>query len=108
MENLTRRVWREEKRCDPKNSIAIAKQGGGNITLWGSFSAKGPGLRHRTEWLMNGAMYCKILSRKTLRIGHGWVSWHDNDPKNRAKATNEQLKKKHIKGHGVAEPVSRS
>ncbi len=30
-------------------------------------------------------------------MGRGWVFQHDNDPKHTAKATNEWLKKKHIK-----------
>ncbi len=52
---------------------------------------------------MDGAMYRKILdenllpSARTLKMGHGWVFQHDNDPKHTAKATKEWLKKKHIK-----------
>ncbi len=30
-------------------------------------------------------------------MGHGWVFQHDTDPKHMAKATEEWLKKKHIK-----------
>ncbi len=30
-------------------------------------------------------------------MGHGWVFQHDNDPKHTVKATQEWLKKKHIK-----------
>ena len=48
-----------------------------------------------TEGRMNGAMYREILgdillpSVRALKIGHGWVFQHDNDPKHTAKATKE-------------------
>src|SRR4029434_1758733 len=39
--NSTRRVWRgKNAEYDPKNTIPTVKHGGGNIMLWGSFSAK--------------------------------------------------------------------
>ncbi len=34
---------------------------------------------------------------RALKMGRGWVFQHDNDPKHTTKATNEWLKKKHIK-----------
>ena len=52
---------------------------------------------------MDGVMYRQILgeylltSARTLKMGRGWVFQHDNDPKHTAMATNEWLKKKHIK-----------
>ena len=52
---------------------------------------------------MNGAMYWEILgdnllpSVRALKMDHGWVFQHDDDPKHMAKATKEWLKKKHIK-----------
>ncbi len=38
------------------------KHGGGNIMLWGCFSAKGPGRLICVKERMNGAMYREILS----------------------------------------------
>jgi len=52
---------------------------------------------------MDGAMYRKILANnllpsvRALKIDHGWVFQHDNDPKHTARATKEWLRKKHLK-----------
>uniref|UniRef100_A0A9J7Z5Z0 Tc1-like transposase DDE domain-containing protein n=1 Tax=Cyprinus carpio carpio TaxID=630221 RepID=A0A9J7Z5Z0_CYPCA len=63
----------------------------------------GTGRLLRIERQMDGAMYSKILnenllpSARTLKMGHGWVFQHDNDPKHTTKTTKEWLKEKHIK-----------
>uniref|UniRef100_A0AAZ3QGG7 Transposase Tc1-like domain-containing protein n=1 Tax=Oncorhynchus tshawytscha TaxID=74940 RepID=A0AAZ3QGG7_ONCTS len=76
--NSTRRVWRKKKdEYNPKNTIPSVKHGGGNIILWGCFSAKGTGRLHRIEGRMDGAMYREILANnllpsvRALKMGHG-------------------------------------
>ncbi len=73
--NSTCHVWR---RNDPKNTIPTIKHGGENIMLWGCFSVKGTGQLHRIKGTMDGP--CTVRSR-ALKMGHGWVFQHGNDPK---------------------------
>ena len=49
---------------------------------------------------LSNKLYSVIFRQRTVRalkMGCGWVFQHDNDPKHMAKATQEWLKKKHIK-----------
>ncbi len=65
--NSTRRVWRRRNAAyDPKNTIPTVTHGGGNIMLWGCFSAKGTGQLHRIKGTMDWAMY---------RQGQGIDNW---------------------------------
>ncbi|KAK3510278.1 hypothetical protein QTP70_032702, partial [Hemibagrus guttatus] len=102
--NSTCRVWRRKNaELHPKNTIPTVKHGGGDIMLWGCFSAKGPGRLIRVKERMDGAMYREILSKnllpsaRALKMKRGWVFQHDNDPKHTARATKEWLRKKHFK-----------
>ncbi len=55
--NSTHCVWRRRNAAyDPKNTVPTVKHGGGNIMLWGCFSAKGTEQLHRIKGTMNGAM----------------------------------------------------
>ncbi|CAJ0964710.1 unnamed protein product [Ranitomeya imitator] len=102
--NTTCRVWRKKNtELHPSNTIPTVKHGGGNIMLWGCFSAKGPGRLILVHERKNGAMYHEILSAnllpsaRALKMKRGWVFQHDNDPKHTARATKEWLRKKHFK-----------
>ncbi|XDV36075.1 hypothetical protein PO909_005924 [Leuciscus waleckii] len=105
LQRTQRRNERRKKKDEynPKNTIPTVKHGGGNIILWGCFSAKGTERLHRTEGRMDGAMYREILANnllpsvRALKMGRGWVFQHDNDPKHTARATKEWLRKKHLK-----------
>ncbi|KAK3558988.1 hypothetical protein QTP86_000116 [Hemibagrus guttatus] len=96
-------IWRKNAELHPKNTIPIVKHGGGNIMLWGCFSAKGPGRLIHVKERINGAMYREILSKnllpsaRALKMKCGWVFQHDNDPKHTARTTKEWLRKKHFK-----------
>ncbi len=96
--NSTRRVWRRRNAAyNPKNTIPTIKHGGGNIMLWGCFSAKGTGQLHRIKGTMDGAMYRQGQSIEANQgiENESWMGIDgDNDPKHTAK---EWLKKKHIK-----------
>jgi len=66
----------------PKNTIPTVKHGGGNIMLWGCFSAKGTGKLICAEGRMNGVMYSEILSHnlhpsvRALKMKRGWIFLH--------------------------------
>jgi len=72
-------------------TIPTVKHGGGNIILWGSFSAKGTGRLHHIEGRMDGAMYREILVNNLLPSVVAGSSSIDTNPKHTARATKEWL-----------------
>ena len=86
---------------DLKNTIPTIRHCSENITLWGSFFAKGTGRQHRVEEKMDGAKYKEILTGNLLASDAEDGPWmgvrYDNYPKHTAKTTNELLQKNHIK-----------
>ncbi len=80
---------KEEECCLwPQEHHPHVKHEGGNIMLWGCFSAKGTRQLHFQGRALKPA--------RALKMGCGWVFQRDNDPKHTAKATKEWLKKKLI------------
>ncbi|KAK6297144.1 hypothetical protein J4Q44_G00317270 [Coregonus suidteri] len=49
-------------RTTPRTPSQTVKHGGGNIILWGCFSAKGTGRLHRIEGRIDGPLYREILA----------------------------------------------
>ncbi len=92
--NSTRRIWKRRNAAMTPRTPSPPVNIGGNIVLWGCFSAKGTGQLHRIKGMMDRAMY-----RQGQVIENGsWMgipAWQW--PKTHAKATKEWLKKKHIK-----------
>ncbi|KAK1798425.1 hypothetical protein P4O66_007881, partial [Electrophorus voltai] len=100
----TRGVWREDGTAyDPKNTIPTVKHGGGNIMLWGCFSAKGPSHLVRINGKMDSTAYLEILAKNLcssiidLKMGHHFIFQQDNCPKHTAKKINAWFKREKIK-----------
>ncbi|KAG2457038.1 TCB1 transposase, partial [Polypterus senegalus] len=96
--NARHRVWRKPGTAHHQAStIPTVKHGGGNIMLWGCFSAAGTGSLVRIKGKMTAAMYRDILdenllqSALDLRLGQRYIFQQDNDPKHTAKISKEWL-----------------
>ncbi|KAK3555751.1 hypothetical protein QTP86_028965, partial [Hemibagrus guttatus] len=51
----------------------------------------------KTESAIREAAWCEEINSRALKMKHGWVFQHDNDPKHTARAMKEWLRKKHFK-----------
>ncbi|KAG2456550.1 TCB1 transposase, partial [Polypterus senegalus] len=95
-------TWRKKGTAyQHQNIIPTVKYGGGNIMIWASFAASGPGqlaiIEGKINSQMNAAKYRDILdknllqSAKDFRLGRRFTFQQDNDPKHTAKRTKEWL-----------------
>lgn len=78
-------------RFDPRYQLPTVKHGGGNVMVWGCFSAQGVGPLHRIDGIMNKEMYMSILEDVMLpfardSFGRRFIFQQDNDPKHSAGA----------------------
>uniref|UniRef100_A0A3B4UQ54 Tc1-like transposase DDE domain-containing protein n=1 Tax=Seriola dumerili TaxID=41447 RepID=A0A3B4UQ54_SERDU len=96
-------IWRRKGEAfNPKNTIPTVKHGGGNIMLWGCFSANAPGSLITVNSTMKKEQYIKMLnnnirqSAEKLGFGHQWTFQHNNDPKHTAKVVKKWLADKNI------------
>lgn len=92
--NYRHHVWRKDGEAYlPKNTVPTVKFGGGNIMIWGCFSAKGVGNISLIDGRMNAANYQSILennlttSVEKLELPGDWIFQQDNDPKHTARST---------------------
>uniref|UniRef100_A0AAY5KS55 Uncharacterized protein n=1 Tax=Esox lucius TaxID=8010 RepID=A0AAY5KS55_ESOLU len=83
--NAKRYVWQKSNTAHHlNNTIPKVKHGGGNIMLWGCFSAAGTGALIRIEGKMDGPKYCQIFeenllfSARKLSMGTRFTFQHDN------------------------------
>ncbi len=69
-----------------------------NYALGGVFLLRGQDNCTASKWWWTGPSTARALKpARALKTDRGWIFQHDNDPKHKAKATKEWLKKKHIK-----------
>ncbi len=99
--NSTHRVWRRRNAAyDPKNTIPPSNMEVETLSFGGVFLLRGQDTDTALKWRWMGS--CNVRARvlkpaSALKMGHGWVFQHDNDPKHTTQATKEWLKKKSIK-----------
>lgn len=82
------------ERLNPLYTRGTVKFGGGNVMVWGCFSAHGVGPIHKVEGIMDRFQYKDILEDVMLPYAEdemplAWIFQQDNDPKHTAKVVKE-------------------
>lgn len=101
--NYRHHVWRKDGEAYlPKNTVPTVKFGGGNIMIWGCFSANGVGKISIINGRMNAESYQNILednlmpSVEKLKLPSDWIFQQDNDPKHTARSTKKWFAERNV------------
>uniref|UniRef100_A0A0K8W065 Transposable element Tc1 transposase n=1 Tax=Bactrocera latifrons TaxID=174628 RepID=A0A0K8W065_BACLA len=84
------------KRLDRRYLQGTVKHGGGNVMVWGCFSAEGVGPIFKIEGNMDRFQYKNILQTQMLphaitKMPPDWQFQRDNDPKHTSKVVKDWL-----------------
>ena len=77
--------------------VPTVKHGGGNIMVWASMSAHGPGPMRLVDGVMDQHQYRSILEEtmlpaaETMFANRPWIFQHDNDPKHTARSVKQWI-----------------
>lgn len=88
-------------RYDVRYQKPSVKHGGGNVMLWGCFSARGVGPLHRIQGIMDRYVYQDILenilypyARRIFR--RNYIFQHDNDPKHSSQVVKQWFDRRRV------------
>lgn len=92
----------DNHRNDPRYMTGTVKHGGGNVMVYGAFSASAVGPLVKIDGIMDGLMFKDILEKHTVpygskKLGRGWILQMDNDPKHRSKVVSQWIKDNRVK-----------
>jgi hypothetical protein len=88
-------------RYMPKYMEPAVKHAGGNVMVWGCFSANGTGTPHRIQGRMDSLTYRDIINNLMVpyacqNMPPDWIFQHDNDPKHTAGLLTDYFRTKKI------------
>lgn len=82
------------RRFDKRFYVKTVKHGGGNVMVWGCFSAAGTGPFTEVKGIMTGEIYKRMMNDVMLPYAQAemppeWIFQQDNDPKHTSRVAKE-------------------